>query len=202
MGWLAAAADRCHWVVSGPTGGGPLEGTRGAAWRQRASSRSLRTIYLGQVNLILMALIIWDAGQPGPGRGGRWWRGAGVGIAAGIKLVPLIFIPYLLLTRRPRSALVACATFAATVLCGFVVLLADSARWWLGGLFLDGGRTGFLGWAGNQSLRALLTRLAGSVAGAGPVWLGWRWSPRWPGWPARPSWTGPGTGCPGCWPAR
>jgi alpha-1,2-mannosyltransferase len=138
----------------------------------------LRTIYLGQVNLVLMALIIWDLGQPGPcqpdpGRpgGSRWWKGAGVGVAAGIKLVPLIFIPYLLLTRRFRTAAVAAAAFAATVAAGFVVAPADSARWWLGGLFFQGGRAGFVGWEGNQSLRGLLTRLAGSVAGAAPVWL-------------------------------
>ena len=133
----------------------------------------LRTIYLGQVNLVLMALIIWDLGQPGTHRSGasRWWKGAGVGVAAGIKLVPLIFIPYLLLTRRFRTAAVAGAAFAATVLAGFVVAPADSARWWLGGLFFQGGRAGFVGWEGNQSLRGLLTRLAGSVAGAAPVWL-------------------------------
>ena len=52
-----------------------------------------------------------------------------------------------------------------------MVIPADSARWWFGGLFFQGGRTGFVGWEGNQSLRALLTRLAGSVAGATPVWL-------------------------------
>ena len=133
----------------------------------------LRTIYLGQVNLVLMALIIWDLGQPDTRRSGtsRWWKGAGVGIAAGIKLVPLIFIPYLLLTRKFRAAAVACAAFAATVAAGFAVAPADSRRWWLGGLFFNGGRTGFVGWEGNQSLRALLTRLAGSVAGAAPVWL-------------------------------
>ncbi|MDX6338170.1 MAG: alpha,2-mannosyltransferase [Streptosporangiaceae bacterium] len=133
----------------------------------------LRTIYLGQVNLVLMALIIWDLGQPDTRRPGasRWWKGAGVGVAAGIKLVPLIFVPYLLLTRRFRAAAVACAAFAATVAAGFVVAPADSGRWWLGGLFFNGGRTGFVGWEGNQSLRGLLTRLAGSVAGAGPVWL-------------------------------
>ena len=51
------------------------------------------------------------------------------------------------------------------------MLPADSARWWLGGLFFNGGRTGFVGWGGNQSLRALLTRLVGSVAGAEPLWL-------------------------------
>ncbi len=133
----------------------------------------IRTLYLGQVNLVLMALIIWDLCQPDTRRSGasRWWKGAGVGVAAGIKLVPLIFIPYLLLTRRFRAAAVACAAFAATVAAGFVVAPADSARWWLGGLFFNGGRTGFVGWEGNQSLRALLTRLAGSVAGAEPVWL-------------------------------
>ena len=133
----------------------------------------VRTLYLGQVNLILMALILWDLAQPDTLRSGssRWWKGAGVGVAAGIKLVPLIFIPYLLLTRRFRAAAVASGAFAATVAAGFVVAPADSARWWLGGLFFNGGRTGFVGWEGNQSLRALLTRLAGSVAGAEPVWL-------------------------------
>ena len=45
-----------------------------------------------------------------------------MGIAAGIKLVPLIFIPYLLLTRRFRQAAVAAAAFAATVAAGFIVL--------------------------------------------------------------------------------
>ncbi len=133
----------------------------------------VRTLYLGQVNLVLMALILWDLGQPDTLRSGRsrWWKGAGVGVAAGIKLVPLIFIPYLLLTRRFRAAAVASGAFAATVATGFAVAPADSARWWLGGLFFNGGRTGFVGWEGNQSLRALLTRLAGSVAGAEPVWL-------------------------------
>lgn len=126
-----------------------------------------RTLYLGQVELVLMALIIWDWCQPDR----RWWKGAGIGIAAGIKLVPLIFIPYLLLTRRFRQAAVASGTFAATVLLGFVVLPGDSAKWWLGGLFDQGSRTGFVGWEGNQSLRAIITRLTGSVAGAQPMWL-------------------------------
>ena len=130
----------------------------------------LRTIYLGQVNLVLMALIIWDLCQPDT-RASRWWKGFGVGVAAGIKLVPLIFIPYLLLTRRFRQAAMAAAGFAVTVAVGIALLPADSGRWWLRGLFFNGGRTGFVGWEGNQSLRALLTRLLGSVAGAQPAWL-------------------------------
>jgi len=50
-----------------------------------------RTLYLGQIELVLMALVIWDLCQPDR----RWWKGAGVGVAAGINLVPLIFIPSL-----------------------------------------------------------------------------------------------------------
>ncbi len=126
-----------------------------------------RTLFLGQIELVLLALVIWDLCQPDR----RWWKGVGIGVAAGIKLVPLIFIPYLLLTRRFRQAAVASGTFAVTVLLGFAVLPRDSDKWWFGGLFAQGGRTGFVGWEGNQSLRAIITRLTGSVSGAQPTWL-------------------------------
>ncbi len=126
-----------------------------------------RTLFLGQIEIVLMALIIWDQCQPDR----RWWKGAGIGIAAGIKLVPLIFIPYLLLTRRFRQAAVATGTFALTFLLGFAVLPADSRKFWLGGLFAQGSRTGFVGWEGNQSLPALITRLTGNVVRAQPAWL-------------------------------
>jgi alpha-1,2-mannosyltransferase len=127
----------------------------------------VRTIYLGQINLILMAAIIWDLCQPSEG---RWWKGFATGIAAGIKLTPLIFVPYLLVTRKFREAAMTVAGFAATVLVGFAILPSDSSKWWLHGLiFSDGNRTGFTGWAGNQSLRGLITRLSGSIdAGTKP----------------------------------
>ena len=66
----------------------------------------VRTIYLGQVNLILMAAITWDLTQADYTKNGkyRWWKGAATGIAAGIKLTPLIFVPYLLVTRKWREA--------------------------------------------------------------------------------------------------
>jgi alpha-1,2-mannosyltransferase len=126
-----------------------------------------RTLYLGQIELLLMALIMWDMCQPDR----RWWKGVGIGIAAGIKLVPLIFIPYLLLTRRYRQAGVAAGTFVGTGLVGLVVLPADSRAWWLHGLFIKGSRTGFVGWEGNQSLLGLITRFSGSIAAGQPIWF-------------------------------
>jgi alpha-1,2-mannosyltransferase len=165
---LVAAA----WCTTGALADSPGDGCR--QWRRRLGGALLgaaaalltepvfRTMYLGQVNLLLMALIIGDLGQPD----GRRLKGAAVGIAAGIKLVPLVFIPYLLLTGRLRAAAVAVSAFAATVILGFAVVPGDSADWWLHGLFVDGARARFVGWGGNQSLRAILTRLAGPIHGA------------------------------------
>ena len=130
----------------------------------------LRTLYFGQINIALMALILWDLTQPDTRRS-RWWKGTGTGIAAGIKLVPLIFIPYLLLARKFRQAAVAAGAFAGTIAAGFVFLPADSRQWWLHGLMFDSNRTGFIPWGGGQSLRALLARTMGSVAAAQPTWL-------------------------------
>jgi alpha-1,2-mannosyltransferase len=134
----------------------------------------VRTIYLGQINLVLMAAIMWDLCQPDRTASGRrrWWKGALTGVAAGIKLVPLIFVPYLLVTRRFREAAATVAGFLVTVAVGFAVLPHDSSKWWLHGMFLaDGNRTGFMGWAGNQSLRAIVTRFAGSIAAGQGPWI-------------------------------
>jgi alpha-1,2-mannosyltransferase len=165
-----AALAAALWVTFGALGyrgavraGATLLAAAVALWAEPVQ----RTLFLGQIELLLMALILADLS--GPGR--RRWQGAGVGLAAGIKLVPLIFIPYLLLARRFRQAAVAAGTFAATVALGFALLPADSRQFWLEGTFDNGSRTGFIGFGGNQSLRAILTRLAGSVAAAEPAWL-------------------------------
>ncbi len=150
--------------------GATLLGTAAVLWTEPV----LRTMYLGQVNLVLMALILWDLTQPDTllktGKT-RWWKGFGTGVAAGIKLTPLIFIPYLLVARKFRQAAMACAGFAFTVLLGFAILPKDSTKWWFDGLFVQSGRTGFAGWAGNQSLEGIITRLTGSVHSAQPAWL-------------------------------
>jgi alpha-1,2-mannosyltransferase len=127
-----------------------------------------RALHLGQIELLLMLLIVWDICQPD----GRRWKGAGIGIAAGIKLVPLIFIPYLVLTGRLRQAAAATAAFAGTVVVGFVFLPHASAKWWLTGYFWHAGNVGDVGSLLNQSLFGLVTRAIANAAHATPVWLG------------------------------
>ena len=60
------------------------------------------TLFFGQINVVLMALVVGDLALPDRVRG----KGIGIGLAAGIKLTPLIFIPYLLFTRRVKAAAV------------------------------------------------------------------------------------------------
>jgi len=126
-----------------------------------------QTLSYGQVNLVLMLIIVADLCLPDT----RWWKGVGVGLAAGFKLTPLIFIPYLLLTRRFRAAGVAAATFALTVLGSFVLMPAAANRYWLGGLFLRPNRLGNVHFVGNQSLYGALLRLLGSTTAARPFQL-------------------------------
>jgi alpha-1,2-mannosyltransferase len=119
-----------------------------------------RTMYLGQVEIVLMALVMWDMCQPDE----RRWKGAGVGLAAGIKLLPLLFIPYLLLTRRFRQAAVASGAFLATLIVGFIALPRDSWQWLVHGLFLKANVHIDLHWSGNQSLMGILLRSGGQHA--------------------------------------
>ena len=126
-----------------------------------------RALFLGQVELVLMAVVVWDLCQPDR----RRWKGAATGIAAGIKLVPLLFIAYLLLTRRFKQAAVAAGAFVVTVIIGFIALPNASVTWWLDGNFFQAGRTGFVGSEQNQSLRGIMTRLIGSVNGTVAPWL-------------------------------
>jgi alpha-1,2-mannosyltransferase len=129
----------------------------------------LRSLQVGQIELLLMALIAWDLCQPD----GRRWKGVGLGVAAGIKLVPLIFIPYLVLAGKLRQAAVALAVFVATTVIGFVALPHDSVKWWFTGYFLHAGDflNTSLGSLLNQSLLALLTRTPAGAGSVTPLWL-------------------------------
>jgi len=152
LGWRGARRLGASLLVAGL-----------ALWTEPAQ----RALFLGQIEIVLMALVTWDLCQPD----GRRLKGAATGLAAGIKLVPLLFIVYLLLTGRFRQGAVATAAFAVTVVAGCTAFPPASVTWWLGGDCVQAGRTGFVGGQQNQSLRGALTRLAGSVNGAQPAWL-------------------------------
>src|SRR6202012_2626634 len=119
------------------------------------------TLFFGQINLVLLVLVVGDLALPDRIKG----KGIGIGLAAGIKLTPLIFIPYLLCTRRVRAAAVSALTFAVTVGLGFALLPHASAVFWRTGLL---GREHFH--LTNQSLNGVILRLTQSGPDAHAYW--------------------------------
>jgi alpha-1,2-mannosyltransferase len=82
---------------------------------------------LGQINLVLVLMIVADLTVGVSWRGRRLPRGLLVGVAAAIKLTPLIFIPFLLLTRQWRAARNATLAFLVATLG--MVALAPGPSW-------------------------------------------------------------------------
>lgn len=56
------------------------------------------TVRYGQINLLLAVLVLWDLTR----RTGHRWAGAGIGVAAGIKLTPALFAVLLALVGTAR----------------------------------------------------------------------------------------------------
>ena len=125
------------------------------------------TLRLGEVNLIVAALAGADLLRR---HDGHWAQGIATGLAAGIKLTPLIFVAYLLVTRRVRAAATAAAAFAATVVLGAVLLPSQSRVFWLDGVFYDQNRIGDPANLSDQSLSGAVARLTG---GLDPAYRWW-----------------------------
>nr|WP_240634730.1 glycosyltransferase 87 family protein [Streptomyces dengpaensis] len=123
-----------------------------------------QTVLFGQINLAVACLILWDLTRP-PGTRGK---GIALGIAAGVKLTPAVFIAYLLLTNRRREAGAATAAFAGTVLLGALALPAASVDFWTRRLY-ETDRVGKAWIVDNQSLQGLIARALGDPA-PGPAW--------------------------------
>ncbi|MEU2792822.1 glycosyltransferase 87 family protein [Streptomyces sp. NPDC007100] len=122
----------------------------------------------GQINLLLVTLVLADL----TGRADHRARGVGVGIAAGLKLTPLIFVAYLVAARRYRQAAVASACAAGTVLVSFLLVPAAAGDFWLGGRFADLSRIHTdPASRHNQSLRGLLMKTGVPEAPALVLWL-------------------------------
>jgi alpha-1,2-mannosyltransferase len=94
------------------------------------------TAQLGQINVLILAVVVADL----LGSKQRKWAGVGIGLVAGIKLTPALFIGYLVVTKRLRAAAVATTTLVGTIAVGFALLPSDSAQYWLNRQFDDVGR--------------------------------------------------------------
>lgn len=144
VAWLVLLAALCLWIE-------PV----------------MTTIRLGQVNLLLVLLVLLDVVV----LGGRGPAGIGIGLAAGIKLTPALFIGYLVLRGRFRAAAVAAVTAVMTVAVGFAAAPSSSRSYWFGGTVVDAGRVGPLQAVAAQSLHSSVARVLGDGRRATAVWL-------------------------------
>jgi alpha-1,2-mannosyltransferase len=153
------------------------------------------TIGFGQVNLILLALIIADlvalrwrgnaAVSPSDdtGRGEHtpltwlrdaWFGGAfagvGVGLATAVKLTPGLFILYFLVTRQWRTAFTAIGTAIGATAFAWMFTGRESATYF-SSVIWDTTRVGAVDATPNQSLAGLLARAYDSPVTPGLMWL-------------------------------
>ncbi|KUJ68048.1 hypothetical protein ACZ90_22640 [Streptomyces albus subsp. albus] len=127
------------------------------------------TLDLGQVNLVLAALVLcgltaaWGTAAHGLG------SGVGVGVAAGVKLTPAVGGLYFLVTRQWRAAAWSVLAFAGSVAVAWWVAAEESARYWHR-LLPDTARVGRMDSMRNQSVRGALSRFTGHDVGHGVAW--------------------------------
>jgi alpha-1,2-mannosyltransferase len=121
---------------------------------------------LGQINIVLTLMIVADLTMALRCRGRCLPRGVLVGLAAAIKLTPLVFIAYLVVSRQWRLARNATLAFVAAI--GAMFALNPRASWlYFTRDAFDVGRIGNSQLLGNQSLHAAVTRGHVPLSGAG-----------------------------------
>jgi alpha-1,2-mannosyltransferase len=129
------------------------------------------TLAFGQINILLMGLMMADLLARNP----RWNRGLPgsgflVGVAAGIKLTPLVFGLYFLVRKDWRGLLNMGAGFATTVLVGFLLRPAESLQFWLE-VLPDTSRIGGAGYVDNLSIKGALLHFGVPGAAVTVPWL-------------------------------
>ena len=129
-----------------------------------ASEPVISTVLFGQINLIVFALAAEAVLRPV-----NRWGAIGLGVAAGIKLTPAIFILGLFVCGRWREGLKAAAAAAGTVVIGAVYLGRPTVTFFSGTGFRDT-RIGGTSYLSNQSLNGLLWRVTGP-GGHGRWWI-------------------------------
>ena len=119
------------------------------------------TLGYGQVNTMLMALVVADLLPDPPEHRRRIPQGILIGLAAAIKLTPALFVIFMFLIGKRRAAITAVISFAVFTGIGAILLFRETVVFFSG---LSGGdtRTASPLYTGNQSLLGVFFRLGDS----------------------------------------
>ncbi len=131
------------------------------------------TFDFGQINIILMGLILADFALYGKDRAGeiRWPAGLLIGIAAGIKLTPLAFGLYFLVRRDFKALAWMAGGFFGSIALAWAVIPNASLTFWTK-VLPDTGRIGGPAYLDNLSVKGLLLHVGLPDSGLTSVlWL-------------------------------
>ncbi|WP_080794048.1 glycosyltransferase 87 family protein [Corynebacterium pacaense] len=130
-----------------------------------AAEPVFQTVQFGQINIILMTLVLMDTLTSRP-----WLpRGFWIGLAASIKLTPAVFGLYFLVKRDWKGAGVCLASGIGFSALAWAIAPASSRIYWTETL-RNADRIGNLSYITNQSLQGVLHRL---FSDGGLIELGW-----------------------------
>ncbi len=115
------------------------------------------SLFLGQVNLFLLALVLADVRRAAEGRR----AGIGIGIAVAVKITPAVFVVLLLAAGRVRAAMTAAGAFVLCTAAAHLVNPEASRLYWLH-TFYDTSRLG-VPYISNQSPYGAAARILGGV---------------------------------------
>ncbi|MET3901689.1 glycosyltransferase 87 family protein [Paenarthrobacter sp. 4246] len=115
------------------------------------------TFVFGQINIILMGVILADFALYGKVRAGeiRWPAGLLIGLAAGVKLTPLAFGLYFLVRRDFKALGWMAGGFFGSIAFAWAVLPQASVDFWTK-ILPDTGRIGGPAYVDNLSVKGLL----------------------------------------------
>jgi alpha-1,2-mannosyltransferase len=112
---------------------------------------------LGQINIVLILMIVADLTTELSWRSHSFPHGVMVGLAAAVKLTPLVFIPYLVVSRQWRVACSATLTFV--LVAGALFAVSPHASWaYFTKDAFEVKRVGNSLTIGNQALHAAIIR--------------------------------------------
>ena len=173
---LALTALTALWLVAHFSSSGSVRAVLRGFWLRPAAIVAFGliaalgpwrdTLALGQINIILFALVMIDFLN----RSEQWPRGLLTGVAAGFKLTPLAFAFYYLVRGDWRGLRNMAFGFLATFGLGFLILPRESKTYW-GELLPDTSRVGGGAYVDNLSFRGALLHFAGPEADVTVPWL-------------------------------
>ncbi|WP_237687385.1 glycosyltransferase 87 family protein [Arthrobacter jiangjiafuii] len=124
------------------------------------------TLAFGQINILLFGLIMADFLV----KRDSWPRGLLTGVAAGLKLTPLVFGLYFLARGDWRGLKNMTFGFLATFGLGFLILPRESRTYWLD-LLPDTSRIGGAGYVDNLGLKGAILHFGGPDFPVDLPWL-------------------------------